>query len=108
MTLPKQKQDANEQMYHDAIIWVYFNQNNSISQDEFFNWLNSHPVIKNVFQHEYDGVNGVNKVKEAILSVERIEIVAREIKSTCEAIAQKNDIDFAQEIRTAIDKKLQF
>lgn len=107
MTLPKQKQDAHEQMYHDAIIWVYLNQNNSISKEEFFEWLNKHPMIKK-FPSGYDGERGVSQVKEAVLSEKRIEIVAREIKSTCEAIAQKNDTDFAQEISTAIKKKLQF
>ena len=106
MTLPKQKQDAHEQMYHDAIIWVYLNQNNSISKEEFFEWLNKHPMIEEEFKHKYDRVN--YQVKKAVLNKKRIENVAREIKSTCEAIAQKNDTDFAQEISTAIKKKLQF
>lgn len=108
MTLTKQKQDAHEQMYHDAIIWVYLNQNDSISKEEFFEWLNKHPKIEEEFKYGYDGEKGVSQVKGAVLSEKRIENVAREIKSICEAIIQKNDTDFAQEIRTAIEKKLQF
>ena len=106
MTLTRQKQDAHEQMYHDAIIWVYLNQNNSISKKEFLEWLNKHPMIEEEFKHEYDRVNC--QVKEAVLNEKRIENVAREIKSICEAITQKNDTDFAQEISAAIKKKLQF